>query len=719
MMNIGDLYYLLFRHKWKIIIFFLLGVVASAAVYFLTPAVYQSEATLLVRYISESTLLDQLSTGERITSPGRGGENVINSEIAILSSRDLIEKVMDEMGVSRFSAEPTNTLDRARIAEAVMSAIKIDAPKNSNIIRVTFDGTSPTVAQEFLRRLTESYLQKHIEIHRAAGAYEFLAQQTDQLRSRLSETEDDLRKLKYSEGIVSIDETKKSVAQRADELTRGLDELVTTLAAAKARAEVLRPMQAIAGVGRTSTVWMASDVNDAAPALKARLLRLQQRETELLSAYTVDSIPVKSLREQISETQRLLDGEKPTVTASNVVTSSPTTNFMPVLWEEQANIAALQAKVSVQKELLNRVLAEAKKVDAVETRIVQLQRSKDLQEANYKYFSQSLEHARIDEALNSGKISNINIVQPATLPAKKIRLKLPQKMGLALLLGVALGLGLAVLQEYFVDHTIRKPGEVSALLHVPLVMSLPKLKPNRSLLGAGAGRPTTLLLNSYEGQQGSDNREVTGEDENLRDLYDALRDRLLTIIGTEPEAKPYILGITGCAKGSGVSTIAAGLALALARNGVERVVLMDANAESGAPTIFGVNPSTGLVEMVPDGEGNTAVTQHQMYIVPSGSSDPKPVFSSRAHRFAALLQHLRNSKASFVIVDMPPVTETGLTLRISRLLNGVLLVIAAEKVNRTVAEHAKEWLLQSEAKLIGSILNKRRQYVPDWLYSTV
>jgi Mrp family chromosome partitioning ATPase len=67
---------------------------------------------------------------------------------------------------------------------------------------------------------------------------------------------------------------------------------------------------------------------------------------------------------------------------------------------------------------------------------------------------------------------------------------------------------------------------------------------------------------------------------------------------------------------------------------------------------------------------------------------------------------------------MPPVTETGLTLRISRLLNGVILVIAAEKVNRHVAEHAKEWLIQSDAKIIGSILNKRRQYVPNWLYSS-
>jgi succinoglycan biosynthesis transport protein ExoP len=716
--NIGDIYYLLFKHKWKIILFTLMGVVASLVVFLRTHGVYQSEAALLVRYVSDMNVLDTMSTGERITAPGRGGENVINSEIAILSSRDLVEKVIDEMGVGRFALESTNALDRARIAKNVMSAVKIEAPKNSNVIRIVFNGPAPEIAQEFLRRLTESYLQKHVEIHRQAGAYEFLSQQTDQLRSRLSETEEELRKLKYAEGIVSIEETKKSIAVRTEELAKGLDDLETTLAAAKARAEVLRPLVSASGGSRTSTVFMASEVNQTSAALRSRLLRLQQRETEMLSTYTADSVPLKGLHEQIAETQRLLDGENPTVMTSNVVSSGSVTNFTPALVEDQAIIAELQARIGFQRELLTRVMAEAKKVDTVETRIVQLQRSKELQEANYKYFCESLERARIDEALNSGRISNISIIQPATLPAGELRLKLLNKMGVALLVGIALGLGLAVLQEYFIDHTIRKPAELSTILKMPLVMSLPKLEQKRALLSSRGGSADTLLLNPHGGEKvGIAQLPAEGPAE-LRDLYDALRDRLLTLIGTDPSAKPYILGITSCSRGAGVSTIAAGLALALARNGAERIVLMDATAQSGAPTIFGVNPVTGLVEMVPDGAGNTEVTQHQMYSVPSGSSEPKPTYSSPAHRLAALIQHLRKSQASFVIIDMPPVTETGLTLRISRLLNGVILVIAAEKVNRHVAEHAKEWLIQSDAKIIGSILNKRRQYVPNWLYSS-
>ena len=715
-LSIGDIYYLLFRHKWKIVIFSLLGVMAALVVLRLTPGVYESEATLLVRYVSDTTVLDAVSTGGRVTAQGGGVENAINSEIAILSSRDLVEKVMDEMGVNRFSLDPTNRVDPARIAENVMSAIRIEVPKNSNVIRITFDGPTPAVAQEFLRRLTESYLQKHIEIHGAAGAYEFLSQQTDQLRSRLSETEEELRKLKYSEGIVSIEDSKKNVSERTEELTKGLDDLQTTLAAAKARMEVLRPLFTTGGGSRTSTVYTASEVNDSMSPVRSRLLRLQQREAELLSSYTADSIPVKSVSEQIAETEKLLGGEKPTVTTNTVVAGGPTNNVMPVLVEEQATLAALEARIGVQKELLNRALGEAKKIDAVETRIVQLQRSKELQEANYKYFCQSLERARIDEALNAGRISNISMIQPATLPSKKLREKLPRNMAMALLFGVVGGLGLAVLQEYFLDQTLRKPTELQTVFRAPLLMSVPLAAWPRGLLRAGQGTPL-LLTASGGAESGAGGREDSGPQTGLNDYYEVLRDRLLTAMGPAPSA-PFVLGVTSCARGAGVSTLTAGLALAFARGGDQGVVLVNGTTDSLVPQIFGVNAITGLTEMKADAAGNTAVTQHSHYLVPSRDTVPPSAPANYASRFAALIQHLRNSKTGFVIVDLPPVSETSLTLRVGRVLDGVVLVIAAEKVNRHVAERAKELLAQSDTKLMGTVLNKQRQYVPGWIYPT-
>jgi succinoglycan biosynthesis transport protein ExoP len=713
--SMGDIYYLLFRHKGKILFFSFLGVLAAVAVFFLTPPVYRSEASLLVRYVTDTTVLDSASMGERITSPARGGENLINSEIEILLSYELVEKVLDDMGFSQFMPTATNRFDRARTAAIVRSRINIEVPKSSNIINVSFDGPDPTVSQDFLKRLIDAYLQKHIEIHRAAGAYEFLSQQTDQLRTRLSETEEELRKLKYSEGVVSIEETKRNISVRTEDLTNKLGELESAFAAAKARVDIMRPLS-MSVPGRTSLVWVASATNEAARALESKLQRLRQRENELLATYTADSIPVKGLREQIKDAERQLAGETPSMVTNSMTSGGAAPDSSAAFLEAQANLAELQARIAVQKDFLARTLDEAKKIDAVENKIVQLQRNKELQEANYKYFCQSLEHARIDEALNTGRISNIGIVQSATLPSEKMRVKLPRNMAMALLLGVLAGLGLAGFQEYFHDQTLRKSTELQAAFRVPVLMTVPLQKGVRKYLKERQGGP--LLLSAANESEGEASvRKESERRTDLNDYYEVLRDRLISSLGPMPSG-PCVLGVTSCSRGAGVSTLAAGLALAFARGGEHRVVLVNGDTESLIPQIFGVNPVTGLTEMVADAEGNTAVTQHNHFVVPSRDTVPPATPAGYAPRFAALIQHLRNSKAGFVIIDLPPVSETGLTLRVGRLMDGVVLVIAAENVSRHVAERVKEMMVQADVKIIGTILNKQKQYVPDWVYPT-
>jgi Mrp family chromosome partitioning ATPase len=366
----------------------------------------------------------------------------------------------------------------------------------------------------------------------------------------------------------------------------------------------------------------------------------------------------------------------------------------------------------VQKDILARTVEEARKIDAVESKIVQLQRNKELQEANYKYFCQSLEHARIDEALNSGRISNIGIVQPATLPSEKLRVKLPRNMAVVLFMGLLGGLGLAVLQENFIDQTLRRPAEVKAALRVPLLMTVPLVRGAGRFLRAGRN---LLLPPSEEQSRGiSDGRGSIGYVE-LNDYYEVLRERLLNEMGAELKG-PCVLGISSCARGAGVSTLATGLALALARGSDHRVVLVNGDTDTMVPQIFGVNPVTGFTEMMADAEGNTAVTQHNHYILPATDAVLPTASFSYASRFGGLIQHLRGSQTGFVVIDLPPVSETGLTLRIGKFLDGVVMVIAAEKVNRHVAEHMKELLVRSNTKIIGAILNMQRQYVPDWVY---
>ena len=65
--------------------------------------------------------------------------------------------------------------------------------KGSNIIFVSYKNHDPEMATLVLQELLSRYFVKHLEVHRSAGAFDFVTQQTDQVRARLNQTEDALK----------------------------------------------------------------------------------------------------------------------------------------------------------------------------------------------------------------------------------------------------------------------------------------------------------------------------------------------------------------------------------------------------------------------------------------------------------------------------------------------------------------------------------------------
>ena len=65
-LNLQDILYVLFRHKWKIITCATIGICAAAAVFFLYPTVYESQAKLLVRYVVDTSAIDQVDSRRRL-----------------------------------------------------------------------------------------------------------------------------------------------------------------------------------------------------------------------------------------------------------------------------------------------------------------------------------------------------------------------------------------------------------------------------------------------------------------------------------------------------------------------------------------------------------------------------------------------------------------------------------------------------------------------------
>src|SRR5690606_753447 len=151
-----------------------------------------------------------------------------------------------------------------------------------------------------------------------------------------------------------------------------------------------------------------------------------------------------------------------------------------------------QAKIKELNSQLERLRADATKLEMVEGAIVELRRKKELDEANYRYYAANLEQARISETLGNGKVSNISQIQAASPAFREVGdVKNP---ALSLLGGIFAGVAWAFLIELFLDRSVRRPADLARLARIPLFLSIPRLR-----LGTGnskSGRSKQLELNA-------------------------------------------------------------------------------------------------------------------------------------------------------------------------------------------------------------------------------
>ena len=133
---------------------------------------------------------------------------MIAAEVSILTSWDLSVQVAEALGPNRVLPD-AKAPSVVAAAAAINSGLSTITAKGSNIIGVSYQNRKPEVATAVLNELVNRYFTKHLEVHRSAGAFDFVSQQTDQIRARLGQTEDTLKQLKAKAGIYDL---KDSIA---------------------------------------------------------------------------------------------------------------------------------------------------------------------------------------------------------------------------------------------------------------------------------------------------------------------------------------------------------------------------------------------------------------------------------------------------------------------------------------------------------------------------
>lgn len=744
--------FVLCRHKGKILLSAVAGLIVAVAVFACYSPLYESQAKLLVRYVLDRSAVDPLDS--RSGAGGPSSESLINSEVEILTSRDLATQVAATIGAERFlprAVAGDGPANPAMAAGRIRLGLTATALKGTNIIVVTYQNHDPELATRVLNELVTRYFTKHLEIHRSAEAFEFVSRQADQVQARLNQTEEELRQLKVKAKIISRADSAASLNAELARCQTAMHTAETERAEQRARLAELERWVAdstsATDASRTKAPPQANsgDVHRY-QSLVTAIARLRQTGIDLLARYTPENLLVKlnqtqveSLERQRRALEKSFPGLAATVVAAGV--SSARVAPPPDLPSERARLAAIEAGIEALKVQMNDIQRLAAEFSEVEPQIAELERKKEMEEANYKYFAASLEKARVDEALDPSKMPNISVVQrPSTAFRTTDALT---KIVLGVIGGgVALGLALAFLIEMVLDRTVKRPLELATRLQVPLLASIPYRGGGRRLRGQRSSpeaslddAPRAALQTTRTRHPRSAPWDVVGDF--MRPFARSIRDRLTLYFELrQMNHQPKLIAVTSCAEGAGTSTLAASLATAFSEIGEGRVLLVDMNV--GRPELhhfFGGKRACTLTEALQTTGGNGGNGNKRSRRASEKEDDNLTVAtgaSSSHHgqggvgadagalpvvprRFYDLIPRFKASDFSYIIFDMPALGEqTSTTLAVAGHMDKVLLVVEAERSDRGLVKRAYAELAAVKAN-VSAVFNKHRSYGPKWL----
>jgi len=730
----NDILFALFKHKKKILLGTIAGLAVAAGVFFFFPRVYESDAVLLVRYLVERGTVDSINTPKNPDGYAPTTDTVIGAEVAILSSWDLAVQAAEAIGPKRLGA----TTKEAAAAN-ITSGLTLTTTKNSNIISAAYQNRDPELATLVLSELVNRYFSKHLEVHRSAGAFDFVTQQTDQVRTRLNQTEDGLKELKQKagmSGIMSLDDATKDLSGEATKTEEQLHLAEAELAEQQARVQQISGLDASAEIvsGNSKAAASIPGEHGAKPgdgksekpasptpakprssaevvqkyqALVSGLQKLRQTQLDLFAKYKPNSKMVKANQAEIDEVEnqrRNLEKEYPDL-PTRVPGSSQGKELDP--GSEAAHLAGVQAKRDALASRMHDLKERIQQLSQLGSQIAGLERQKQMQEDNYKYFETTLEKARVDEALDPSKIPNISAVQrpspPMLVTSTRNKIMLGSAVG-----GLALAVGFALLKELFLTRTVRRPVEVEKFVGISPFLWIPyDSKPNMASASRGNGKVDAIV------PKAASRRNLAPWDAGhfIRPYAEAIRDRLgLYFEHHHLTHKPKLVGVAGFSKGAGTSTLAAGLAAALSETNEGKVLLVDINlGPNQVHPFFKGKPAYSLnAALQPNGPIDSAA--ENLYLATVGSPNAGPA-QLGLKRFFDLMPNLKASDFDYIIFDMPPLNQTSPTWGMAAFMDKVLLVIEAEKNTRDAARRGYQRLM-AERDNVSIVLNKARSYGP-------
>lgn len=468
----------LFKRKFQVLAFFLAVVATITAITFVMKPVYESTAQLLVTMGEGSVLLSGFNDNSPLVRLDY--ENVINSEIEILKSKAVAEKVINTMGGPKKVYPSMISNDRENNTDAGFSGalqqfsedLRVEAIRKSSLISLSYRNSSPELSAQVLNNLAAIYIDHHSDLRRTKKPYEFFKNQVEILKGRLNTAEKTYETYKDRHNLTNFEEQKTIYLKQLSDLQTSQSDTHRGISEADSRlAELSKQLSATpAKIPREQQdMYNESLLSN----LNTKLVELQLEEKNLAVKYTDDSRFLKNVRDEIAFVKRKIGEQSSTTLGRNTTGINAVYQLLQQdIMRQQSDRKALGAKLNGLTAQVAAAEQKLKELNAVEREYYRLRQDMEIAKRNYELYLTKLEETRISDAMNTERISSVSLVEPASVPMRPVSPKVLLNLLVAVFVGVLGGIALAFIAEILGDK-ITTPEDAERLMGVPVLTTTP------------------------------------------------------------------------------------------------------------------------------------------------------------------------------------------------------------------------------------------------------
>jgi len=476
--HISEYYYVLTKHKWLIVVCFILAASLTMLHNSRLKPVYRATATMVI----ESERRRSPVTGQTMDYESFYFCSIaFNTHCKLITSRPVMERVIKDLKMDQLESLeevevspwkqllsrlkenirlllgkkekfPIPTEKRLKLRRILAGKIGVTPVKDTRLLKISAEDYDPLIAQRTVNSLAKAYIEFNIE-NRLKSSRNTLSWMTDQLyemKKKLEDAEEAFLAYKQREKLFSMTGKQQAVLQKMADFND---------AYIKARNRRLQIDARLAEIRRASNSGV--DVVYARSLIQNSLIN--NLYTQLLDAEV-----------ELSRLSKVFKSKHPKIIRIKSTIDRTGKKLKDEVNKEVDNLKSERSVLLSREKVIQKTIAEfeneALATNRKELKYTILERNV---QTNQKLYDTLLSKVKESNIMESIDVSNIRIAEEARTPGGPVKPNKNRNLTLGALFGLVMGIVLAFFWEYL-DRSLRTEEDVQRYLGLPVLSVIPK-----------------------------------------------------------------------------------------------------------------------------------------------------------------------------------------------------------------------------------------------------